>query len=86
LRLRKSSITDEHLAIRKSYSQDTEEFQNSAEALTQNMQDMTRELVAVVNKLFWDSRLDVMWTLVRDWFRNDILGSKMPDEQVWIVD
>ena len=93
LRLRNSSITDDHLAVRKSYCPDTEEFRNSAEALTQNMKDVTKELVdadprfvAAVNKYFGDGHLDHMWTLVRDWFRNDILGSKIPDEQVWIVD
>jgi hypothetical protein len=93
LRLRDSPITYNHLKILNSLCQDSEEFWDSGEALRQEMKDMVGELVrkdprfvAAVNKFFGGGFCDHMWTLVRDWFRDDVIGTSIPKDQVWIID
>jgi hypothetical protein len=57
------------------------------------MKNMMKELVrkgprfvTAVNKFFGVGFCDPVWTLVQDWFRNDMIGTKMPKDQIWIVD
>jgi hypothetical protein len=90
LRFRDSPMTDEHLMIQ---DHDREEFQNSIKTLKQEMRDIMRGTIdedprfaAAVDKVFGSHMRQHVWVLIYDWFQHDIIGTRMPEDQAWIVD
>ena len=90
LRLRDSPMTDEHLMIK---DHDSEEFKNSVKALKQEMRNIMRDAMdedprfaAAVDKAFGSHMRDHVWILIHDWLHHDIIGTRIPEDQAWIVD
>ncbi|RDW92343.1 hypothetical protein BP5796_01737 [Coleophoma crateriformis] len=91
LELRASPLTDEHLRIWEAGNED--EIQESKKAVREAMKvlmkkviDMDERFRAAVLAHFGNDFLEDIWIKIQDWFRNDINGTPLPNDQVWIVD
>jgi hypothetical protein len=85
--LEDSSATAKQLAI------ENDELEASIKRLKDKMIEFLAEVVhedtkfAEMVKNYWGNRfLENLWVLISDWFRQDIFGEKLEDEQVWFVD
>jgi hypothetical protein len=80
-------------ATAKQLGTESEELKASIKRLKDRMIELLAEVVhedtkfAEMVKKFWGARfLENLWVLISDWFRHDIFGEKLEDEQVWFVD
>jgi hypothetical protein len=80
-------------AMARQLAMESEELKASIKCLKDRMIELLAEVVLedikfaeMVKKYWGDDFLENLWVLISDWFRRDIFGEKLEDEQVWFVD
>jgi hypothetical protein len=84
---------EDSFATAKQLAIENEGLEASIKRLKDRMIEFLAEVVhedtkfAEIVKKYWGDRfLEKLWVLISDWFRHDIFGEKLEDEQVWFVD
>jgi hypothetical protein len=92
LTLRGEEVTDRLLALAH-HGVEHEEYREVLREIEQRMKDMMREalngneaLRFGMRKTWGDDIDEYLWVSVGDWFNHAFLGTRLADDQLWIVD
>jgi hypothetical protein len=92
LTLRGEEVTDRLLALAH-HGVEHEEYRVVLREIEQRMKDMMREalngneaLRIGMRKTWGDDIDEYLWVSIGDWFNHAFLGTRLTDDQLWIVD
>ncbi|KIW71824.1 hypothetical protein PV04_00056 [Phialophora macrospora] len=92
LRLRGEEVTDRLLAL-SHLGVENDEYRVVLRELEQRMKDMMREVLngdeplRIGMRNTWGDDIDeYLWVSIADWFNHAFLGTRLGDDQMWIVD